>query len=76
MTEAELTRNSNNSIATNGHTGPSVKATIDTTFKANVFHVFLLGELGLSMALFMPSYLFITLIRYEHHSWWCYRWME
>lgn len=44
MVDSEATKNSNASISTiNGNTGPSANATVDTTFKANLFHVYLLG---------------------------------
>lgn len=39
MSESEVSRNSNVSVA------PSAKVTIDTTFKAKLIHVYLLGKI-------------------------------
>lgn len=42
MSESEVSRNSN---VTTSSVAPSAKVTIDTTFKAKLIHVYLLGKI-------------------------------
>lgn len=58
MADSEVTKNSNASIASLGRSAPSITATVDTTFKANVYHVYLLGRLIETPSQISEIYLF------------------